>query len=431
MAKNKVVQNAKWIIACKIAQSVLQLIIGMISARYLGPSNYGLISYAASVVGFVLPIMQLGLRSTLVQEFIETPEKEGQIIGTSLVMNLVSSLACMVGVGAFVAIANRGEEITLVVCLLYSLTLIFQAIEMIQYWFQYKLLSKYPSIVMLISYVVVSAYKIFLLVSEKGVYWFVLSNSIDFCIIGFSLFAIYFKLGGQKLGFSFEMVKRLYNRSKFYIVSAMMVTIFANTDHIMLKIMLGDDENGFYAAAITCATVANFVYGAIIDSMRPVILSAKKESDTEFEKNTARLYCVIIYLALAQSIAFTIFAKLIVSILYGAEYMASVPVLQILIWYTAFSFIGTVRNIWILAEGKQSLLWIINLSGAVANVILNIIFIPLWGACGAAVASVLTQFFTNVIVGFIMKPIRPNNRILIQSLNPALLKDVWIKFFKK
>ena len=79
LAKRKVLNNAKWIIMCKVIQAVLQLVIGMLCARYLGPSNYGIINYAASVVAFVLPIMQLGLQSTLVQEFIEDPEKEGKI----------------------------------------------------------------------------------------------------------------------------------------------------------------------------------------------------------------------------------------------------------------------------------------------------------------------------------------------------------------
>ena len=64
---NKVIKNASWMIGCKIAQSVISLIIGMLTARYLGPSNYGLISYAASIAVFLLPLMQLGLIKTLVQ----------------------------------------------------------------------------------------------------------------------------------------------------------------------------------------------------------------------------------------------------------------------------------------------------------------------------------------------------------------------------
>ena len=84
---------------------------------------------------------------------------------------------------------------------------------------------------------------------------------------------------------------------------------------------------------------------------------------------------------------------------------------------------GAVRNVWILAEGKQRYLWIINLSGALTNVILNIIFIRLWGAEGAALASVITQMFTNFIIGLILKPIRHNNVLIIRSLHPKYLMD--------
>lgn len=69
--KNKVIQNASWIILCKIVQAVLNLVVTMLTARYLGPSNYGLISYAASLVAFAVPVMELGLRNTLVQEFVK------------------------------------------------------------------------------------------------------------------------------------------------------------------------------------------------------------------------------------------------------------------------------------------------------------------------------------------------------------------------
>ena len=146
MKEKQVFNNAKWIIICKIAQSILQLIIGMISARYLGPANYGIISYAGSIVAFALPIMKLGMDAILVHELVEHPEKEGEIMGTALVLNIFSSFLCMGGVAIFALIANMGEVETIIVCILYSFSVYFAAVEMIQYWFQYKLFSKYSSI---------------------------------------------------------------------------------------------------------------------------------------------------------------------------------------------------------------------------------------------------------------------------------------------
>lgn len=416
--KNKVVKNASWIIVCRIVQSLIALIISMASARYLGPSNYGLLNYASSVVAFVVPLAQLGFRNVLVEEIVSNPDRDGATLGTSTVMSVTSSLFCIIGCVAFVSIANPGETDTLIVCALYSISLIFQMTEMIQYWYQAKLLSKYTSVVSLVAYVVVSIYKIYLLITEKSIYWFAVSYALDYLIISVVLFVIYKRLGNQKMSFSWSLGKQLFAKSKYYIVSSMMVTIFSQTDKIMIKMMIGNVENGLYSSAVACTGMTAFVFSAIIDSLRPVIFESKKKSQEAFEKNMSLLYSIVIYMGLAQSVVMTIFAKPIVSILYGKEYLLSIPLLQIITWYSAFSHMGSVRNIWMLAEKKQKYLWIINLSGAMLNVIGNFILIPIIGAAGAAIASVLTQFFTNFILCIVIKPIRPTSKLMWKSLNP-------------
>ena len=249
-------------------------------------------------------------------------------------------------------------------------------------------------------------------------YWFALAHSVEYCAVGLIMLAMYVRAGGQKLRFSVERAKDIFSRSKYYILASLMVTVFQNTDHVMLKMIAGDAENGFYTTAITCTTVVSFVFAAVIDSARPAILESRTASRTDFESNMSRLYSVIMWMSLAQSVAFTLLAKPMVWILYGEAYLPAVPVLRIITWQTAFSYMGTVRNVWILAEEKHNLLWRINLAGVCANVVLNALAIPVWGACGAAAASVVTQIFTNFIVGFFMKPIRENNRLLIRGLDP-------------
>lgn len=430
MTGNGVVRNSIWMIACKVIQSLLQLVIGMISARYLGPSGYGLLGYAASVVGFALPLAQLGLQATIIQEFVESPEDEGRILGTSLVLEGLGSLVSMGLVAAFVALANAGETVTLIVCVLYSLSLLTRSLEILQCWFQHKLKSKYPSVVMLCSYAVASAYKIFLLATGQSIYWFALVNALDYALTGAALLVIYRKLGAQKLRFDAAIVAKLLSRSRYYILAAMMVTVFQNTDHVMLKMMSGDAANGFYTAAVTCASVCQFVYTAITDSARPVILRMRRENYASFEKYVSYLYCIITYLSLAQSAAFTLLARPIVLILYGADYTPAVPVLRVLVWYLAFSFMGIIRNIWILAEGKQSMLWKINLCGALMNALVNALLIPCYGALGAAAASCATQLFTNFVLGFMIRDIRPNNRLLLRGLDVRLIGDM-IKTIRK
>ena len=424
MRNNKIFQNAKWIIGCKIIQSLIQFVVGMLSARYLGPANYGLIDYAASIVAFAVPVMQLGFQNTLVQEYVENPDKEGQIMGTHLGMNLASALACMVGVVSFAAAANPGEKVTILVCALYSASLLSQALEMLQYWFQAKLLSKYSSLASLCAYIILSAYKIWLLISGKSVYWFALSHAVEYGGGGILLLIAYKKYGTQRLCFSATLAKEMFSKSKHYIMAMLMVVVFNRIANIFLVQQFGEAENGFYAAAITCTAITGFVFMAIIDTARPVVLESKKKSQEDFENNISRLYSLTTWLSIAQSVGFTLFAGLMIRILYGEDYLPAIPVLRVLVWNTAFSYMGSVRNIWILGEGKHNVLWIINLGGAMVSVLLNAILVPHWGACGAAVASVLVQVFTNVIMGFILKPIRRNNYLLIRGLNPKYIVEL-------
>lgn len=428
---NKVVKNATWIIACRIVQAVLALIINMLTARFLGPSNFGLITYAASLVAFVVPIMNLGLSDIMVQEIVNNPEREGKTLGTSMVLSLISSFCCIIGVTAFAFVANQDEPITIMVCSLYSINLVFQALELLRYWFQAKLLSKYTAIISLFAYVIVSAYKVFLLATAKSVCWFAISNAFDYCLIAIGNTVVYYKLGGQKLSFSWKLGKQMFSRSKHYILSGMMVTIFAQTDKIMIKLMINEAATGYYGAAVACAALTSFVFSAIIDSFRPSIFEGQKINNQVFEHRLTVLYSVVIYLSLAQSVVMTIFASLIIRILYGSAYLPAIGALQIIVWYTTFSYMGSVRNIWILAHDKQSYLWKINMSGAIANIILNAILIPIIGIYGAAVASLITQFFTNVIIGYILEPIRPNNEIMLKGLNPKYVVEAFRKLRKK
>lgn len=431
MRKNKVVQNASWIIGARVIQALLSFVIGMLTARFLGPSNYGLINYAASVVAFFTPIMELGITNIIVHQLIEHNDREGDTLGTALALNLFSAVFCIAGIIAFSIVANYGETETVVVCALYSILLVFKAVEILQYWFQAHLFSKYSSIATLTAYIVVSAYKVFLLVTHKSVYWFAISYAIDNCVIAILLWVLYKRLGGQKLRFSKNTAKRLFSQGKYYIVSSMMVTIFAQTDKIMLKAMLGAESVGFYSAAVTCAGMTGFIVTAIIDSFRPVIFEGKKKSEEVFNNHLVSLYSIIIYFSLAQSLVMTIGARVIVLIVYGNQYVPAIDALRIVVWYTTFAYLGSVRNIWLLAENKQKYLWKINLFGALANIALNALLIPWFGINGASFASLITQFFTNVIVGYIIRPISPNNALMVKGMNPIALKGVISKVIGK
>lgn len=429
-----VIRNAGWLIACRIIKAVLGVLISALTARFLGPSNYGLVSYASSITAFFAPIVLLGFNSILVQELLFHREEEGKILGSAI----LSTLACsMVGIAlttltAFVIDPSDGDSI--VVCAIFSVSLVFQATELIQFWFQAKYKSKTIAIVGLFAYVVVSAYKVLLLVLKVSVYWFALTNAFDYLIISAALLCLYRKGGNQKLSFSWSVLRRMFLSGRYYIVSSLMIVVFAQTDKVMIKAMLGNEQNGFYTAAVACAAMTITFFSAVIEAMRPYILEGKQQNERLFEERLKSLYTILIWLALLSSLAFFFFSDLIVGLMYGSAYHETSQVLKVVIWYTGLSCLGGAKDIWILAEGKQKYLLWLNTSGALLNILLNLFLIRKIGIAGAAVATLITQFFSNFFLCIVIKELRHNMRLLFTSINPGgIVSDLKnaIKLIKK
>ena len=335
------------------------------------------------------------------------------------------------GIFTFLLIFSRDESFTILVVLLYGISLIFQATELIIYWFQTFYYSKYVSIVSLGAYAIVSAYKIILLATGKGVQWFALSNAIDYMLLSLVLLLIYKLKGGQKLSISFSIGKQMLTQSSVYIVSGLMAVIYAQTDRIMLKNMIGDRENGFYSAALNCAGITSFVYTAIIDSMRPYVLEAITIGSPDYKNRVKTLYSAVLYLSILNSAFCAIFAKPMIFVLYGADFAPSANKLMILVWSIVFTYYGGAQSVWMLSENKQKYLPLLGAIGAITNVILNYLMIPWLHASGAAVATLITSLISNVVLCGLIKPLRGTIAIFVQSLNPKYFLNLIIKLCRK
>ena len=181
--KNKNIKNAGWLIFGKIIQMGINFFVGILTARYLGPGNYGLINYAAAYTAFFFSICTLGINSIIVKEFIDNPSEEGKILGTSLILRALSSVFSAIVIIGISFILDSNEPITKMVVILYTFSLIFQIFDMFNYWFQSRLQAKYTAIASLIAYSITAIYKVVLLMTGQPVTLFALSMSIDLSLI--------------------------------------------------------------------------------------------------------------------------------------------------------------------------------------------------------------------------------------------------------
>ena len=419
---NRVAQNAGWIIGGRIYHMVLAVVVNLLTARYLGPSNFGLINYATTYTTFFASFCTLGINSVIVKNFVDHPDEEGETIGTAIILRTISSFLSVVMMLGITLIVDKGEQTTHWVVFLCAIGVLFQVMETLNYWFQSRLESKYAAFATVISYTVVSVYKVWLLATGKSVQWFAVSTSIDYMVVATFLLVVYIKKNGPRLAFSWRKAKELLGGSYHFILSGLMVSIYGSTDKFMLKQMLNESEVGFYATALSLCNTWTFVLGAINDSLYPTILQCfSKDKDLFFRRNK-QLYAVIFYVSVCASAAISILAGPIIRILYGVSYAPAVVPLRIITWYTAFSYLGVAREAWVVSYRKQNYLKYLYIGAAITNVLLNALMIPLWGASGAALASLLTQISTILLFPALIKDLQPNVKLMIDAI---LLKDVF------
>ena len=212
LLKSKVAKNASWLIAGRIIQMILSFFVGLLTARYLGPSNYGLVNYAVTYTTFFASLCTLGINSIIVKNFIDYPEEQGTTLCTAIILRAISSIASMVAIMGISFIADKGEPTTQLIVLLCSAGMVFQIFDTFNYWFQAKLQSKFSAIATLVAYIMVSVYRIVLLIFEKDVAWFALASSIDYAVIACFLAIAYKKNNGPKFKFSWKKGKQLLSR---------------------------------------------------------------------------------------------------------------------------------------------------------------------------------------------------------------------------
>ncbi len=424
LMKNKVTKNAGWLIGEKIAQMILSLFVGVLSARYLGPSNYGLISYAASLMSFFMSLCTLGINSVIVKELLDNPDDQGSALGSSVGLRLISSFFSAVMVIGISFIVDYGEWETIAVVAISSISLIFHAFDTINRWFQSQYNSKTSALAAFIAYVVTAAYKIVLLILNKSVIWFAFATSVDYIVFTIVLLVAYKKCNGPKFSFSIKKGKSILSRSYHYILSGLMVSLYGQTDKFMLKYMLSETEVGYYATATTLCAMWTFVLTAIIDAFYPNIVEAYQKDEKTFAKRNRQLYAIVFYVSTFVSLMFLIFGELAVRILYGAEFLPATTPLKIITWYTAFSYLGVARCAWMVCTNRQKYIKYMNVPAVIINVAINYFLIPVMGPSGAALASFITQIFTSIILPLFIKDLRPNAKLMLEAI---ILKDVFPK----
>jgi len=394
----KYLKNTSWLLGEKILRIVVGLFIGIWIARYLGPENFGIFSYAQSFVGLFLAIATLGLDGIVVRELVNHSDQREQLLGSAFILKLAGSILVLILIAISMQF-NDNDLTTVTLIFIIASATVFQSFNVIDFYFQSKVLSKYVVYSNIFTLLLSSIIKVVLILNEAPLIAFAYVILFDSFVLMSGLICFYFK---QSLSiFHWKVsVNSIYSLLKDcwpLILSGFVVSLYMNIDQVMIKSMLDSSAVGQYAAAVRISQAWYFIPMVISASLFPAILNAKKVTDELYKDRLQGLYDIMLWLAIVIAVPVTFFGEFIIHLLYGDEYSEAAGVLIIHIWTGIFIFLGLASTKWFIAENLQKVLFYRALLGAVLNICLNYILIPKYGIKGAAISTLIAQLFASYL----------------------------------
>lgn len=421
----KIIKNSSWLVADKVFTMIIGVFVTAIIARYFGPQNYGKFNYALSFVTLFTAFSTLGLEILIVKAIVDEEQDEGTILCTSFILRLCGGvILTFVAFNVIKLIEPNDTKLhTLVVVL--SLMMVFKAFEVIEYWIQAHQRAKISSIVRMVAYVIFAGFKLIMVLMGGTIVHFTIIYTLDAITIGIGLVIAYYINREEKSKWKFDIkyAKSILSQSWYLILSSMMVTLYMQIDRVMLGAMMPTTEEvGIYSAATQVASMWYFVPMAIITSFKPVIMSKKKTDEQSYIRSVQLLYTIVAWLGIAFGVFILIFSKSIINILYGPEYQKAANILTISIWAGTFAMLGSARSVWSVTEGLQRYNVLYTTVGAIINIVLNYLLIPIIGGYGAAVATLISQITVAIIVPLFIKKTRISAIMILRTIK---LKGVY------
>lgn len=435
--QNSFIKNMSWILIGNIIHAVCSFLINILLARVLTTNDNGLINYASSWIAFYNAIAIFGINSVINKYTTDDVNTSNSFLSTAIVFRLLSGvIGCALVIGTVIFV-NPSEKDVLMVSAIQSLAIVFAAGDTLVYWFRFKKEANIVAGLRMIAFFCSAIVKIFALIVARNIYLYTAGVVLESLLFSILLVMKYRKAYVSHVVFKIDKLKQLLSSSYPFVFSAILATIYGQTDKVMLKNMMNNDAVAYYSVAVTLAGLMSIVTAAIIEGFRPEIIAEKNKGNTELYKRRLRqAYCVIFWLCILYGCFVTVFSKYIILILYGEKYLPAQPALALIVWYTSFSYFGTINNIYMVAEGKEKWVQVTTLVGALVNVVLNFLLIPKLGIQGAALASLLTQFFANFVTPACVPSLRPINKYILQGVcfsdvhADLVMKEI-IKRFRK
>ncbi len=417
--------NTSWLLGERVISLGITLVMGIYTARYLGAADFGLFNYARSFAAILLTIAPLGVDNLLARNLLNNPEQRNMIMGTSMIVRLAGTLACLLLVFVVNMLVHRDVNTQLLVMIV-AASVVFEPFYLLNQFFTAHVQSRYHAYCELIKTLFSATAKILLIWYRAPLIWFALVLILESLTYAFTSVSFYsLRFGSlRRWRSSLVYLRSLLRDSWPLAISGMVIMLHLKVDQVIIRFLLGNKSVGYYAAALRLSESTYFIPVVICASLLPPMLNARSTSPELYHTRLQQLFNLMVVLSVGIALPVTFLGEWVIDFLFGKAYHPAGPVLVYHIWSGVFVALGVASNGWLITENLHRIALYRTILGVAANIGLNFLLIPHLGIKGAALATLISQ----AVTAWLSNVFSPRTRILFLMQTRALFG---ISFFRR
>jgi O-antigen/teichoic acid export membrane protein len=402
IAKNSLFQALAY-----AAKALSTFVVYVVLARMNGAELLGNFAVVITLMGLFSFIASFGLPAFLTRELARNREDVShnkQLIGASLTLVVSLSLAAiillmLVGLLLHYSAAMLNSLILAGFGLAFmSLTEVigssFRSIEKMEW-------SEVPNIIMEVTFVLVTLiFALQQLTLEWVMIAYLFSRLIAF---GAAVWFYQHHYGGLQFIICKELWKKLLKYDFPFSMNDALALVYVRVDVFMLSFFVSGAVVGIYEAATSLTIRVNLLARILNLSMYPFLSLQYTKNTQSIYAYTARSIHFLLIPGLLITIILWVFAREILLILYGANFVEAVTALRYMALIIPLRLVDNSLAVTLTAMNKQGNRTIAVAIAAATNVILNILIIPAYGMMGAVLSTIITEIVLSALFALYLR----------------------------
>lgn len=422
--KLKVFRNLYWAVLGKVVTLLGSLLVGIMVARYLGPEQYGLMNYVISYVALFQVLASFGLDNIEIREESKANDKKDIIIGTAFTLKCIFALVAM-AVVMITALLFEADGFTKAMICMYSFSMLLNSFGVIRNHFTSLVWNEYVVKTEISRTIIGALIKVVLLLFHASLVWFIVATLFDVLLLASGYCVAYTKKIGKISLWRFdkEWAKYMIKQSFPLLLSGAAVIIYQRIDQVMIGNMVDKASVGQFSVASKFVEILIFIPTIMSQTITPILVRVREKSQKEYERKAQLFMNVTLWMCLLMAVLVSLLSYWLILFTFGRQYLAAVPVLQVLAFKAVSVALSSTAGQMIVMEKLQKYAVIRDLFGCTVCVGLNFLLLPRFGAIAAAFVAI----FSNIAAGYVADIFVPQFRHLFKRQTYAILlgwKDI-------